>query len=602
MKILATDTKTRFLFFLSILSILIAIAFLTVPSYRTFTAPASSIGLYPIGWGKEKSSDNNLITFLYRSELITPLPGREIRIHTGALELKNWGLDWSIEIEDGDIVSLPAKLPDTPFRLLCRVKYDGLLLAEKRNELQRNTPTAREYKNNYLSPRQQEACRPELLQVPASGISIRYRQPHPTFLARLFGSKIPRRIQNSSNIPTNIVLLLIDTLRSDHTPPYGHPFVIAPHIDMLASLGVLFTQSYGASSSTRPSVGSMFTGLQPKAHGAIRHVTQGSVLYAGVSLLAERFQDAGFHTCGISSNAQVTARYGFDRGFHHYDCPVWDSQVTPKGLQQLERIDEPFFLFLHYMAPHAPYTPPREWRGLYDGLTAYPKQDNYCAEITTDDRRIGQIAKELSRQGLADRTAIWLVSDHGEELWEHGWTGHGAKLYEESVRTVSIASYLPLFQVGKRIGTPVTHADIFPTLGELFSWNRNPDSHGVSLLSILQDPSTSIIPDRPLFLHHAGGIGYFDRDKDAVVMQNKKLIWWPNLERWELYDLKTDPVEKNDLIDSERDTRIKLEPLLKQHLQQCKKIAGELSFPEPLSLPELSTREIENLKANQYLK
>jgi arylsulfatase A-like enzyme len=399
------------------------------------------------------------------------------------------------------------------------------------------------------------------------------------------------------------VMILVDTLRRDHTPPGGHPFIIAPHVDQLASLGVNFSQAYGASSSTRPSVGSIFTGLQPKAHGAVRHATQGAGLFLNAPRLAEAFKKAGHKTAAVSSNAQVSPAFGFDWGFDIFLSSVWESQVSLKGVEQLQTLDEPFFLYLHYMGPHQPYEPASPWKGMYQGHHAHAEQDAYAEEITQEDHQIGAIIKELAQQGLLDRTIVWLVSDHGEEFWEHGWNGHGANLFEESTQAVSIVSAPNVLPIGATIDEPVTHVDIFPTLSEIFSWKKNKYAQGLSLMPLINHKSNDVFAGRPLFLHHGGGNSaqpHFS-DKDAVLLNKKKMVWWNQKDEWELYDLPTDPGEKKNIYQPNDPFIKSTTPLLEKHLSECQSITSSIKMLDE-SLPSLTPQEVENLKAHGYMQ
>jgi len=554
-----------------------------------------AVGLYPFGEPHPLDAGNPAQVFEYRSDPILVNNGETPVFFTERLNLKNWRIVWRVEVLSRQTVEWMGRkttLPkDAPFRMRSTLTYQGDL-----EELK--SPTTDKLK------RRLTACRPELLLVPATGVSVRSTHYHPSFLKGVFGVKGPKRLRESGKRPVNAILFMIDTLRPDHTPPYGHPYIIAPHIDMLASLGTVFTNSYGASSQTRPSVGSMFSGLQPLAHGAVRHATQSAMIHLGVPMLAEAFQQAGCSTQGVTSNAQVTNQFGFSKGFDSYRFTNFESNVTPMGLDILKTLDEPYFLYLHYMGPHSPYEPASPWKGMYRGKAKYKEQNAYSEEITLEDRRIGLILKELSMQGLLNRTLIWLVSDHGEEFWEHDWNGHGAKLYEETVRTVSIISHPAGLPMGQRITQPVTHADMFPTLASQFQLDTPKILQGIDLTPWLHgriDPEQAA---RPLFLHLGGGLGPGpdESDKEGILLDGKKLIWWPQKNEWELYDLATDPGEKNNLIQQPGEIRQTLEALLRKHIGRSEEIANRYEIPgEEDTLPGLTDTEIEKLKRDGYL-
>ncbi|MDX9755792.1 MAG: sulfatase [bacterium] len=545
------------------------------------------LGLYPTG---QTERQHEQTWFEYRSHPIHPEAGTARIVRLDQLRLKNWAMRWAVQVADGTIRSVSPdslSLQETqPFTLICSLAYQGPLS---------------------LNPAQLQATRPEVLLVPGAGLWCQPKSLDPPWYKRLFGAKTPVRYNARETTPTHIVMILMDTLRPDHTPPYGHPQVIAPHLDMLASLGVLFENAYGASSSTRPSCGSIFSGLHPPAHGAVRHATDGAALHPGVRLFSQDFQTQQFDTAYVSCNAQVTELYGFDKGYAHFECPVWESQVTPRGLALLQTLRSPFFLYLHYLAPHQPYEPPALLASIYEGKTATPEEALYCGEITLDDRRVGVILRELAEQGILESTLIWLLSDHGEEFWEHGWNGHGANLYEESVRTVSIVTYPRFFQPGSRVEALVSHVDVYPTLAALLDWDTPPSLQGVSLLPLLRGTAQPLVAERPLFLHHGGGAnkGVHESDKEAVLAQGMKMVQWTQKNQWELYDLKTDPQEKRNLTElaaAEAEAH-GLRLLLKAQLETCEILASQYRVPidetEAMQVPD---HVLDNMRHLGYIE
>lgn len=526
--------------------------------------PDSVIPLFPIN-----SETGEL---LYESPDFVIDDATAVAFHPDRVQLKNWSLSWNLPNDNKST---------SPRRIQSTLTYTG---------------------DVKLNAAQRHACKPVVLLLPANAISVVPKAPRPPW-----GVEAPVRRQNGDG-PQNVVILMIDTLRDDCTPPYGHPFVIAPHLDMLATLGTTFTNAYAASSSTRPSVGTIFSGLHPIAHGAERHALKGARLRPSVPVMAEFFAQLGFETAGAVSNAQVTAAYGFERGFERYHCPIRDHEVTAMGLKELQRLSEPFFLYLHYIAPHQPYEPAGLYKGLYQGRTPYPEKDAYLAEVTQDDRRIGRILAEMARQGLLDRTLIWTLSDHGEEFWEHGWNGHGANLYQESVRTVSIVTSPPFAPMGRKIKTPVMHADVFPTLQARHQQPPGFTAAGLSLTPFLQDPATEIPIDflqRPIFLHHGGGTkaDAHPSDKQAIIHGADKWVWWTQTNAWERYHIDNDPQEANNLVNSASATITSMQQGLVNAFNAQHQLSERLSTPGADGQGvNLSRQEMENLRDLGYVK
>src|SRR5207249_8652402 len=118
----------------------------------------------------------------------------------------------------------------------------------------------------------------------------------------------------------NVVLIMVDTLRSDHLSCYGSTAVKTPHIDALADDGMRWANAFSQASWTRPSVATILTGLYPSSHGAIH---KADILPDRIDTLAEILQRAGYRTVGFANNANVSAAFNFQQGFdeYHYLVP-----------------------------------------------------------------------------------------------------------------------------------------------------------------------------------------------------------------------------------------------------------------------------------------
>jgi arylsulfatase A-like enzyme len=211
---------------------------------------------------------------------------------------------------------------------------------------------------------------------------------------------------------------------------------------------------------------------------------------------------------------------------------------------------------------HYDYIPPepyasmfdRDYAGALDGtdvtgegfpLDATPRDVEhlralYDGEIRFTDETIDHLLKMLDRAGLLDRTLVVVTSDHGEEFLDHGEKLHGRTLFEEVVHVPLILWARGGLPRGKAIATPVSLADVAPTILELLGLPalRNPD--GVSLVPLLESRANA--PDRPVF-----GEFYNPLTRALKLLSlrrgNEKLIYTPRRERWEMYDLASDATE-----------------------------------------------------------
>lgn len=387
--------------------------------------------------------------------------------------------------------------------------------------------------------------------------------------------------------PRNVVLISIDTLRADHLGCYGYDRQTTPHLDSLAARGVRFERAFTVASWTLPAHMSLMTSRYPHGHGVER---QDQSLAKDVTVLAELLKTEGVRTGGVISWFFVSARYGFDRGFEEFfellpekeDLSAYrkaedviDTAIDWLGGRGAER--RPFFLFVHLFDPHIDYSPPSAYAerfragdstidGSYASLQPYirglrenaPRIDPedlkavvalYDAEVRYVDDQIGRLLATLEEMGLADSTLVVVTSDHGEEFDDHGsMEGHQWTLYDEVLRIPLIlrAPGGPAARVEQRLAEII---DIAPTILDWMGIAPPDEFLGASLLS---SPG----------LESAGREWVFSKierfnSKQAVRSANHKLIHTaatgtnafgvPIRPGFELYDLATDPGEKNDL-------------------------------------------------------
>lgn len=173
---------------------------------------------------------------------------------------------------------------------------------------------------------------------------------------------------------THLVLVVVDTLRRDHVGAFGGQAGVTPAIDRLASQSVRFSRAVAPSSWTKPSVASLMTGLYPGRHGAVG-ITRGLERYGGSPVLdpgrvtlAETLRQAGFSTAAFVTNINISVKNNFDQGFDCFVQPAGDAREV--CTQALEWVDgrqegERFFLYIHILDPHAPYTPPEPFHAQY---------------------------------------------------------------------------------------------------------------------------------------------------------------------------------------------------------------------------------------------
>ena len=377
----------------------------------------------------------------------------------------------------------------------------------------------------------------------------------------------------------NIVLYLIDTLRSDRLGCYGYPRPVSPRIDAFAQQAVLFERVVAQSSWTRASMASVFTGRWPPAHGTNGRRDR---LRGDLEILPQRLRAAGYRTAAFVTNPNVSSTFGFDRGFDHffYLGKEAGSDVVHQAVAEwlADRSQQtPFFLWIHTLDPHAPYDSPEAFRRrlapgidadagrrsltVLDDLQAGRRQLDatllsqlealYDAAVAYNDYSFGVLLDELEGHGLLDGALVILLSDHGDEFHEHGNWQHGRALHAESIGVPLIVKP-PAAAGGSRVAQPVRQIDVLPTVLDLLGLPPAAGVEGRSLLPLIAgapaDPAPGMTAGEPppafSYLHLDG------QARVSVVDRGWKLIQrfeHGELTRPRLYHVAEDPGETREL-------------------------------------------------------
>lgn len=359
-----------------------------------------------------------------------------------------------------------------------------------------------------------------------------------------------RRAPQTISPKTPIIIISIDTLRSDHLPAYGYSKIETPALDALRADSILYQHAYSHCPLTLVSHASAFTGLLPSEHG-IRDNT-GYELDKKVKTLPELLKTRGYATGGAVSAIVLRGETGFKRGFDFYED---DIELDPGSLNMGraqrggdetreiaqkwigEHHSQPFFFFLHVYEPHSPYDPPEPFRSRYG--------ETYDGDVAAADAVVGRFLAFLREQGIYDRALILLMSDHGEGLGQHGEDEHGIFLYRETLQ-VPLMVKLPGGKLhGDSVATPVQLVDVFATItGALGIEQRN---DGESLLAAA---AGKVKNDRTIYSET-----YYPRfhfgwsDLHSIVSASNHYIHAP---KPELYDLAADPAETRNVLQENR--------------------------------------------------
>ena len=380
----------------------------------------------------------------------------------------------------------------------------------------------------------------------------------------IFSFLIPRKkvIKDSS---LNVLLVTLDTTRTDRLGCYGYQKAKTQNLDSIAANGVLFMNAYCQVPLTTPSHCSILTGTYPLYH-QVRNNGNYS-LSPDLTTLAEILKGRGFQTAAFVSSFTVDSRLGLDQGFDVYDDNFVEGQAF-KSLNSERKAEKvfasfsrwldqnqsgQFFCWVHFFDPHLPYDPPSPFR------EEFP-DDPYDGEIAYMDHYTGKVVEKLREKKLLGRTLIILAGDHGEAFGEKEEVGHGIFLYEGTMRVPLLfyaENHLPR---GLTLEPRARLIDILPSILDLLDIPAPKDIQGQSLLPYIngkkKDDLTSYIET------------YFPRENHGwseltgLIDGDWKYIRAP---REELYNLKIDPEEIHNAASQEPKV-----------LQEKKKKLGEI--------------------------
>ncbi len=345
----------------------------------------------------------------------------------------------------------------------------------------------------------------------------------------------------------DVILITVDTLRADGPGFSGAGKAETPVWDRMAAQAAVFSFAHAHAVTTLPSHCSIFTGLYPYQHGVRDNA--GFVLDDRFATLTGILKGAGYRTGAFISAFPLDARFGLNRGFEVYDDQYQGfgkqdfvfaerpgSETLERAIRWFESMEgQPRFLWLHLFTPHFPYEPEEPFATRY-------RDRPYYGEVATTDKILGPFLTPMI-EGRTRPAILVFTSDHGEGLGEHGELTHGTFAYESTLK-------IPLFFWAPGLIEPGTfdlsarHIDILP-----------------SLLHLLDLPFPDDLPGRSLFSKPSpgtdGGV-YFE-----ALMTHLNQGWAPlqgriehgfksiRLPQSEIYDLKNDPEEKANLVQTE---------------------------------------------------
>jgi len=377
--------------------------------------------------------------------------------------------------------------------------------------------------------------------------------------------------------PPDLIVIILDAARADRFGFAGNRRDTSPNIDRLAATSLIFSRVFALAPYTLCSVPTMITGLSYLDHGVIDH---SDVLSPDAVTLAEILRQHGYRTACFTSTPNNSRAKGFDQGYEVFR-EMWTEQPRRKArrahvlagavaewLDQVPDDGRPLHLQVHMVPPHAPYDPSDKFDlftdpgydgpcdgyfhtlAALDGGSMAPTEacvghllDLYDGNLRMADDATEQILNALRRRPRWHNTLVLITSDHGEAFLEHGRTDHNSTVYTEMLH-VPFVLHLPADLDVGAVDTDglATLADIVPTL-----------LHAAGITP----------PDYP----DAVDLLARTRDRESRFMVARTTGPTPTLglrtSRWSLvldvsgagalFDLRSDPHERDNLVFSERE-------------------------------------------------
>ena len=456
----------------------------------------------------------------------------------------------------------------------------------------------------------------------------------------------------------NVVIYTSDTLRADHASLYGYGRETTPFLKKLGATGVVFDDCQAQATWTKPSIASLMTSLYAFTHGIVR---DSDTIPPGAATLAQQIRGAGYVTASMVSTPFVGRATGLERGFDYlYEYPVVLRQHNPQterdtDSEALNRVvfpwldahrAEPFLLYAHATDPHAPYNPPAPFDSRFANAAETPAFnraysslhgqhqygggavfspvmarkagldpdrfihqaiDRYDGEIAHNDHSLELLVGKLKQLGILDNTLIIVLSDHGEEFWDHGWTGHGQSVYQELTHAMLLMWNPRLLPSPRRVSEPVQLIDVMPTVLEALHVKVPVITQGQSLLPLARgqkfDRRGLVVASRFAAVKPEGLIPENAVDSFAIIGPKWKFIFRNKAAKFgvtpvELYDRATDRAERQDVAEQHPEQVEQSMSALRQWIDAQNKIRAIIGHAGTTTL---DAKTLERMRSLGYL-
>ena len=450
-----------------------------------------------------------------------------------------------------------------------------------------------------------------------------------------FAFMVPTVLHRKEPDELNVIIVSLDTLRPDHLGCFGYPRPTSPNIDSFAGNGILFTQAISASPWTTPAHFSLLTGLYPSSLMEYRKNNPYKYNYYADSTVAEILRNNGYYTVAFCGGMNLASNRGFGLGFDQYLEFPWKYRNTTQrifdnSIDWLDsNSDRKFFMFVHTYECHDPYENTYFFKKEKPTALIDRRRALYDGDIRHADSYFGKLVKELDSLGLLSKTIIAVVSDHGDEFYDHyteddrvprprgrsaRWANkidHGHSVYDEIVRILMIFHIPGLSAKGSVFNNQARLIDVAPTILDYLGIRPDEPMQGVSLLPLMREGERA--QDPPAISEFS----LHGPERKSVRMNGYKYIYVPDPEgkrtgvtykdipQYALFDLKSDPKERENIYEQNKELAAKYQEILDKTLEESLAIKNglrERNKHREENVNELSKDVAEDLKALGYLQ
>jgi lipoteichoic acid synthase len=350
----------------------------------------------------------------------------------------------------------------------------------------------------------------------------------------------------------NVVLIHLESARARSVTPYNEDLETTPYLDALAKRSLLAERAYTIVPHTSKAVTSINCGIDPHL---VREITETEPGGVPARCLPELLKEQGYDSVWFSSATEhfedrrdLVENFGYDdfqpvetmatEGFQksNYFGYEDDIMLQPSRIWLEQHKDEPFLATYLGVTGHHDYQPIDRY-GLKD-YSSFPPLDHYQNSMRYLDFFVKNVIDQYKELGLYEDTIFVIYGDHGEGFGEHDLFQHDNTIYQEGLKVPYIIHAPGRFEEGKRVDTLTNQLDTLPTLLDMLGYEVAGGHYpGRSLVG----PSDE---DRTLFF------SCFDEYRCLASIQGtKKYIYFFGNQPEEVYDLASDPLERNNIAD-----------------------------------------------------